>query len=68
MSVSKGSLISRKEMVRVKIVQTQREIEKTRLMGSRGSKQLAQLEKKLEQLQSEETTLRQEIDKASEAK
>jgi len=65
MSTNKGGLIARKEMVRVKIAQTQREIEKTRL-GPRGSKQLAQLERKLEQLQAEETTLRQEIDKAKE--
>jgi predicted nucleic acid-binding Zn-ribbon protein len=67
MAISKSTLISRKEMVRVKITQTQREIEKTRLMGSRASKQLAQLERKLEQLQGEETKLRQDIDKASEA-
>ncbi|MFN8442200.1 MAG: hypothetical protein U0175_15570 [Caldilineaceae bacterium] len=60
----KGNLITRKELVRTQIVQTQREIEKTRLMGSRGTKQLTQLERKLEQLQAEETTLRQEIDKA----
>lgn len=66
MSANKGSLVARKEMVRVKITQTQREIEKTRLMGSRGSKQLSQLERKLSQLQSEEATLRQEIDKAKE--
>ena len=66
MSTGKGTLVSRKEMVRVKITQTQREMEKTRLMGPRASKQLSQLERKLEQLQAEETTLRQEIDKAKE--
>ena len=60
----KGNLIARKELVRTQIVQTQREIEKTRLMGSRGAKQLTHLERKLEQLQAEESTLRQEIDKA----
>lgn len=67
MVISKSTLISCKEMVRVKITQTQREIEKTRLMGSRASKHWRQLERKLEQLQGEETKLRQDIDKASEA-
>ena len=66
MSANRGTLIARKELVRVKIVQTQRELEKQRLMGPRASKQVSQTEKKLEQLQAEETTLRQEIDKAKE--
>ncbi len=66
MSANRGTLIARKELVRVKIVQTQRELEKQRLMGARASKQVSQTEKKLEQLQAEEATLRQEIDKAKE--
>lgn len=66
MSANRGTLIARKDLVRVKIVQTQRELEKQRLMGPRASKQVAQTEKKLEQLQAEEATLRQEIDKAKE--
>ncbi len=59
----RSSLIARKESVRARLVQLQRELERARLQPHAG-KQVRRLEDQIEQMMAEEAQLRQAIDQS----
>lgn len=61
---NRNTLIARKESVRARITQTQRELERERILQRPNSKRIRQLEQQLERLMAEEHELRQEIDRS----
>lgn len=61
----RSELITRKQSVQARIVQLQRNIERERLRSSGRSKKIAPMGVQLEQMQAEEATLRQEIDRTA---
>jgi hypothetical protein len=67
MPASKESLIARKTNIQRQILQAQRELERERLNGTKASKRIALLERKIEQLMAEQQSVRLEIDKAAPA-
>jgi hypothetical protein len=62
----RSELIARKETVRARLVQLQRELERSRLQPHAG-KQVRRLEEQIEQLMAEEQQLRQAIDQSPQA-
>lgn len=61
---NRDALISQKNLVRNRIVQTQKQIERERLQQRPNSKSLRRLDEQLERLMAEESELRQAIDRA----
>lgn len=60
----RSSLVARKESVRARLAQLQRELERTRLQPRSSGKQLRRIEEQIEQLMAEEAQLRQQIDQS----
>ena len=61
---NRHTLIARKEAVRARLTQTQRELERERTLPRSNSKRIRQMEQQLERLMAEEQELRQEIDRS----
>jgi chromosome segregation ATPase len=61
----RSELIARKQSVQARIVQLQRNVERERLRSGGRSKKIAQMDVQIEQLQAEESELRQQIDRAA---
>jgi hypothetical protein len=60
---TRDALISQKNLVRSRIVQTQKQIEREHLQQRQNPKTIRRLEEELERLMAEESDLRQKIDK-----
>ncbi len=61
----RSELIVRKQSVQARIVQLQRNMERERLRSGGRSKKIAQMDTQIEQLQAEESELRQQIDRSA---
>ena len=64
-SENRDALIAQKNMVRNRIVQTQKQIERERLQQRPNSKSIRRLDEQLERLMAEESDLRQKIDQTA---
>jgi len=62
---NRDALIGQKNLVRSRIVQTQRQIERERLQQRPNSKNIRKLDEQLERLMAEESELRQKIDQTA---
>ncbi len=61
----RSELVARKQSVQARIVQLQRNMERERLRSGGRSKKIAQMDTQIEQLQAEESELRQQIDRTA---
>lgn len=64
-SENRDALIAQKNMVRSRIVQAQKQIERERLQQRPNSKSIRRLDEQLERLMAEESELRQKIDQTA---
>ncbi len=62
---NRDALIGQKNLVRSRIVQTQRQIERERLQQRPNPKNIRKLDEQLERLMAEESELRQKIDQTA---
>lgn len=63
--VNREALIAQKNLVRNRIVQTQRQIERERLQQRPNTKSIRRLDEQMERLMAEESVLRQKIDQTA---
>lgn len=62
---TRDALIAQKNLVRNRIVQTQKQIERERLQQRPNAKSIRRLDEQLDRLMTEESELRQKIDKTA---